>query len=133
MKDGSNCPFCSKQIQIQHESKTAFAIFDKYPVTNFHSLIIPKRHVKSYFELTDIEKSDCLDLVSKVRQFLCETDEKITGFNVGINDGDDAGQTIEHCHIHLIPRRKNDVENPLGGIRNIFPKKGYYETLVPTP
>lgn len=127
------CPFCSSASESSHQNELAFVISDKYPVTKFHSLIIPKRHASSFFELTDEEKQDCLSLLSLTKNKLCEVDKSISGFNVGINDGADAGQTISHCHIHLIPRRKNDVKYPMGGIRNIFPKKGYYETLVPTP
>jgi len=121
-----NCPFCSNKTQIQNSNESAISIFDKYPVTTNHSLIIPKRHVTSFFELTTAEQLDCLTLTNQVKSQLCEIDETISGFNIGINDGPDAGQTVPHCHIHLIPRRKNDVKFPMGGIRHVFPEKGYY-------
>lgn len=125
MKD--SCPFCNIQENIQYEAENAFAVLDKYPVTKYHTLIIPKRHVESYFELTDVEHMDCIDLINVVKVILCKLDETITGFNFGVNAGKDAGQTIFHCHIHLIPRRKNDTENPRGGIRQIIANKGDWQ------
>ena len=129
MKDGSNCQFCNIKEGIQYEAKNAFAVLDKYPVTKYHTLIIPKRHVESYFELTEAEHMDCIDLASAIKVILCKLDETITGFNVGANIGRDAGQTIPHCHIHLIPRRKGDTENPRGGIRCVISKKGDWQKL----
>lgn len=111
---------------IQYETDTALAILDKYPVTKYHTLIIPKRHVESYFELTDVEHMDCINLINVVKIVLNKLDESITGFNIGVNIGKDAGQTIFHCHIHLIPRRREDVSDPEGGIRNLIPGKGKY-------
>jgi len=123
MKKESNCIFCKPQENIQYEATRAFAMLDKYPITYLHTLIIPKRHVRSYFDLTVEEHANCIALINVVRKVLCELDETITGFNIGVNDGEDAGQTLLHCHIHLIPRRKGDIENPTGGIRNIITKK----------
>ena len=100
-------------------------------MTRLHSLIIPKRHTLSFFELNDKEKQACLDLLSITKNKLSEEDKSISGFNVGINDGADAGQTISHCHIHLIPRRKNDMKNPRGGVRHVIPEKGNYECITP--
>ena len=121
-----NCPFCSNVDLIQYSNDSAISIFDKYPITKHHSLIIPKRHEISFFNLDEKEQQDCIALVNQVKSQLCNMDETITGFNLGINDGTDAGQSILHCHIHLIPRRKNDVVEPQGGIRNIIPGKGKY-------
>lgn len=121
-----NCSFCSITDKIQLSSDSAISIFDKYPVTKHHSLIIPKRHVASFFNLDATEQLDCITLANQVKLQLCNMDETITGFNLGINDGADAGQTISHCHIHLIPRRKNDTIEPQGGVRNIIPGKGKY-------
>ena len=121
-----NCPFCSNKIPIQNSNESAISIFDKYPVSKNHCLIIPKRHVTSFFKLNTKEQLDCLILTNLVKSQLCDIDETISGFNLGINDGYDAGQTVPHCHIHLIPRRKNDVKFPMGGIRHVFPEKGYY-------
>lgn len=122
----SRCSFCDDDIEIQNESKYAISIFDKFPVTEFHSLVIPRRHVESFFELNQFEYLDCLSLLHQTKKRLFGLDKEISGFNIGINDGHDAGQTISHCHIHLIPRRKNDVKFPMGGVRHIFPEKGYY-------
>ena len=123
----NNCAFCNNDDKKLIETKNAFVISDKYPVTQSHSLIIPKRHVESFFELTPEEYADCMILIKTIRKILCKQDVTITGFNIGVNDGIDAGQTITHCHVHLIPRRKGDVENPFGGIRHVIPQKGFYE------
>jgi ATP adenylyltransferase len=126
----NNCKFCNVVEGIQYETESAFAMLDQYPVTKYHTLIIPKRHVESYFELTMIEHVDCINLINAIKIVLCKLDETITGFNVGSNIGGDAGQTIFHCHIHLIPRRKNDTENPRGGIRRVIAKKGDWKSLA---
>ena len=97
-----------------------------YPVTDLHSLIIPTRHVSSYFDLTDQELTELPRVIVDIKDSLLEIDRKISGFNIGINDGKDAGQTIFHCHIHLIPRRKNDVSSPRGGVRGVIPDKQSY-------
>ena len=124
--ENNTCPFCNIDDKKLFESKNAFVIYDKYPVTKNHCLIIPKRHVESFFELTAEEYADCMVLIKTSQKTLCELDKTISGFNIGVNDGADAGQTISHCHIHLIPRRKGDVEKPSGGIRHIIPEKGFY-------
>jgi len=106
----NTCPFCINDDKKILETKNAFVISDKYPVTKYHSLIIPKRHVKSFFDLTPEEIADCMVLIKTSKKTLCELDKTISGFNIGVNDGVDAGQTISHCHIHLIPRRKREDE-----------------------
>jgi len=121
------CPFCKESAEKIAQSQTAFSVFDNYPVTKHHALVIPKRHVGSFFELTAPEYRECISLLHQTRQRLRELDPTITAFNMGVNDGKDAGQTIPHCHIHLIPRRRNDVDAPMGGIRHVFPDRGYYE------
>jgi len=108
------------------QNDLAFAIRDGFPVTSGHSLIIPKRHVVDCFGLTPEELVGCHELLVKQRTELCEMDPVITGFNVGMNAGASAGQTIFHCHIHLIPRREGDVANPRGGVRHLIPGKGDY-------
>lgn len=108
------------------ENGLAYLIRDGFPVTDGHSLVIPKRHVVDYFGLTADELLDCDRLVRSARERLIEEDPSIEGFNIGINAGAAAGQTVFHCHIHLIPRRTGDVENPRGGVRNIIPGKGDY-------
>lgn len=121
------CLFCNiPNERIIAENEYAYAIRDGYPVTDLHSLIIPKRHVDEYFGLTKAELIGCDSLLRDVRQEILATDNSVDGFNVGMNSGSVAGQTIFHCHIHLIPRRNGDVSNPRGGIRHVIPGKGDY-------
>jgi diadenosine tetraphosphate (Ap4A) HIT family hydrolase len=112
--------------RIISENDLVYAIRDKYPVTPLHSLIIPKRHVVDYFSLTKDELLSCDVLLKEVKDSIQSDDELVEGFNIGINSGEVAGQTIFHCHIHLIPRRVGDVENPRGGVRHLIPGKGDY-------
>ena len=128
MKDPNNpCLFCStKNEDIIEENEFAYATFDSYPVSSHHSLIIPKRHVKEYFELSEEELTGCNQLVKIVKIKVENNDKSIKGFNIGINSGKEAGQSIMHCHIHLIPRREGDVENPQGGVRGVIPSKQHY-------
>lgn len=123
----NSCKFCNIQEDIQCETESVIAILDKFPVTKYHTLIIPKRHVKSYFDLTDTEHVDCINLISAIQAILSKLDDTITGYNVGINIGEDAGQTVFHCHIHLIPRRKGDTDNPKGGVRGVIPNKSDWQ------
>jgi len=112
--------------EILMENKLAFAIRDGFPVTPMHTLIIPKRHLRDYFELRNDELVSCSELIHSLRDEMLKLDSSITGFNIGINNGESSGQTIFHCHIHLIPRRDGDVPNPRGGVRHIIPGKGDY-------
>ena len=102
------------------------AIADKYPVTPLHTLIIPKRHVSDYFDLHQPERNAIDQLLHDRKQSIEAEDATVTGFNVGMNCGEDAGQTISHAHVHLIPRRKGDVADPAGGIRGCIPAKQHY-------
>ncbi len=121
------CLFCEIPTErIIAENELAYAIRDGYPVTELHALVIPRRHVASYFDLGRPEINACNQLLERIKKELIESDIDITGFNVGINDGEDAGQTIFHCHIHLIPRRKGDMEEPRGGVRRVIPGKQKY-------
>ena len=123
----SECIFCNiDQSRIIDSDNYFNVILDIYPVTELHTLIIPHRHVASYFELTEQEQSSLFLLLKKHKDKLQKMDSTITGFNMGINDGEDAGQTIFHCHIHLIPRRKGDVENARGGVRGVISNKQSY-------
>jgi len=123
----SDCIFCSiPRDRIILENELTYAIRDNYPVTPLHSLIIPKRHVADYFSLTKDELLSCDALLKEVKSSIKAEDKSVKAFNVGINSGEAAGQTIFHCHIHLIPRRVGDVENPRGGIRQLIPGKGDY-------
>lgn len=124
-KKEKKCIFCNSD-KVEIENLLAFTIKDGFPVTILHYLIIPKRHVSSFFELGSSEHKACLNLLEETKRKVLEKDKTVTGFNVGINIGRDAGQTVMHCHIHLIPRRSGDVAEPQGGIRNIIPGKGKY-------
>ena len=121
------CLFCNKKKQkIIHSSEFIYVVRDSFPVTKYHSLIIPHRHVSNFFDLNDKELNDLNKILKKQRKSLLDLDKEITGFNIGVNAGKDAGQSIMHCHIHLIPRRKGDVENPRGGVRGVIPSKQKY-------
>ena len=128
MKDPNNpCLFCTtKNENIIEENELAYATFDSYPVSNHHCLIIPKRHVKDYFDLNAEEITACDQLIKKIKIRLENDDSTVKGFNIGMNSGEVAGQSIMHCHIHLIPRRQGDVENPQGGVRGVIPSKQHY-------
>ena len=121
------CIFCTPpEERVFSRNGLAFAIWDAFPVTERHALIIPHRHTQDYFSLTHEELLACDDLLRKARQLVKISDPSVQGFNIGANVGDVAGQTIFHCHIHLIPRRRGDVENPRGGVRRLIPGKGAY-------
>jgi diadenosine tetraphosphate (Ap4A) HIT family hydrolase len=121
-----HCVFCKVQHEIVFEHPLAYVIKDKFAVTPGHHLIIPKRHFDNYFELKSAELLAMNELLIKTKDKLRNDDPSIEGFNIGINQGAIAGQTIFHAHMHLIPRRKGDVENPTGGVRNVIPGKGGY-------
>ena len=129
MRDPNHpCLFCdSKKSGIAHENDLAFASYDSYPVSNYHCLIIPKRHIKDYFEMTKDELIACNDLIQLVKNEIISKDFNVKGFNIGTNAGKIAGQSIMHCHIHLIPRREGDVANPQGGVRSVIPEKQHYK------
>ena len=123
----NNCIFCNLPTdRIVNEYKYFYIIRDLYPVTNLHSLVIPKRHVVSYFECNQNEHDEIPIILNTQKTELRLTDDSITGFNIGMNIGEDAGQTVFHFHIHIIPRRKGDVKNPKGGIRGVIPNKQNY-------
>ena len=125
MKDPNNpCLFCNiKESGLAHENNLAYASYDSYPVSEYHCLIIPKRHINDYFELTNEELVACNDLIKLVKDEIVNKDLSVSGFNIGTNVGKASGQSILHCHFHLIPRRKGDVENPQGGVRSVIPNK----------
>ena len=132
MRDPNNpCLFCSiKESGLADENTLAYASYDTYPVSEWHCLIIPKRHVKDYFELTNDEVIACNDLVKKIKDEILLKDPLVKGFNIGTNAGNVAGQSVLHCHIHLIPRREDDVKNPQGGVRSVIPLKQRYKRKV---
>jgi len=124
----ADCPFCFPNIKdrIIDQNGSVAAIKDGYPVTKSHLLVVPKRHVADYFSMTDIERRDAEGLIRVLKARISEEDRKVTGFNIGTNAGDSAGQTIYHAHIHLIPRRDGDTPNPRGGVRGVIPAKMGY-------
>ncbi len=128
MCDPNNpCLFCNiNSKDLVFDNEFAFASFDSYPVSKYHSLIVPKRHILDYFELTNDELLACNDLIKKIKKKIQNEDKTVDGFNIGTNSGVAAGQSIMHCHIHLIPRRKGDVDNPQGGVRGVIPSKQHY-------
>ena len=129
MKDPNNpCLFCNiKESGCAHENSLAYASYDSYPVSEYHCLIIPKRHIKDYFDLSNEELVACNDLIKIVKKEIKDKDPSVKGFNLGTNIGKVSGQSILHCHIHLIPRRDGDVENPQGGVRSVIPLKQHYK------
>ena len=129
MKDPNNpCLFCnSEKSGCAHENELAYASYDSYPVSEYHCLIIPKRHIKDYFDLSNEELIACNILIKIVKKEITNKDSSVKGFNLGTNIGKVSGQSILHCHFHLIPRREGDVENPQGGVRSVIPKKQHYK------
>jgi len=124
-----DCAFCNPERErVVLSNQLAFSYRDAFPVSGGHTLIIPKRHVSSFFELGQSEINACTSLLNQQKNICISNDESIDGFNVGVNVGETAGQTIMHCHIHLIPRRRGDVADPIGGVRNTIPGKGNYRT-----
>jgi len=123
-----DCPFCqcaaSNRMVVEYGS--VFAIYDKYPVTEGHHLVVTKKHVADYFAMSYNEKRDAEALLSLLKRQMLEDDPSVQGFNVGMNCGQVAGQTVMHAHIHLIPRRVGDVEDPRGGVRGCVPEKMGY-------
>ena len=125
-----NCPFCNPDTsRIVLDNSHAFAIYDGFPVSPGHCLIIPKRHLASFFAATREEQTALLDLLAEMQEILVK-ERNPDGFNIGINDGTAAGQTVMHLHIHLIPRYTGDQPDPRGGVRWIFPDKAAYWTKL---
>ena len=121
------CIFCDiSKNKIVKSNELAVVIKDNFPVTKHHSLIIPKRHCSDYFDLYQPEINAISQLINEMKTELQKKDKTIKGFNIGNNSGEVSGQTIFHCHIHLIPRRKGDTENPRGGVRGVIKNKQSY-------
>ena len=123
MSDPNNpCLFCeSKESGFIIENHLAYVSYDTYPVSKYHCIIIPKRHMKNFFDLTNYELVACNDLIKIIKKDIINKDPRVEGFNLGTNIGRVSGQSILHCHFHLIPRRSGDVENPQGGVRSVIP------------
>ena len=124
-----DCIFCNKtNCKVISSTKHFFIIRDTaYPVTKHHTLIITHRHVDDYFDLNKEEINDLDEILKNQKRELKQLDKEISAFNIGVNIGRDAGQSIMHCHIHLIPRRKGDVKDPRGGVRGVIPEKQKYK------
>ena len=129
MRDPNNpCLFCDiKNSGCAYENQLAYASYDSYPVTKHHCLIIPKRHIKDYFDLSNDELVACNELIQIIKKEITKKDPTVKGFNLGTNIGKVSGQSILHCHLHLIPRREGDVDNPQGGVRSVIPNKQHYK------
>jgi diadenosine tetraphosphate (Ap4A) HIT family hydrolase len=122
-----SCPFCTlPKKEILLENDQAFAFFDKYPVQTGHLLIVPKRHIETYFDASMAEVAAIHALLHEGKQML-DVKYKPDGYNIGVNVGEFGGQTVMHLHVHLIPRYQGDMEDPRGGIRKAIPN------LVPYP
>jgi len=126
----AGCLFCDFQSgtdrKIEDQNELCYTILDGYPVTKHHTLIIPKRHVADFFDLHQPEKNALHSLLDEQKKKIQQTDETVIAFNIGVNAGKEAGQTIFHCHVHLIPRRRGDDENQRGGIRGVISSKKNY-------
>jgi len=122
-----DCLFCDPdESRVILKTELAYVLKDSFPVTEGHVLIVPKRHVASFFDLFAPEINSCVRLINELRKQIEKEAPKVKGFNIGVNVDEAAGQTISHCHLHLIPRRFGDVPNPRGGVRNMIPGKGDY-------
>jgi diadenosine tetraphosphate (Ap4A) HIT family hydrolase len=121
-----DCPFCNlPPSRVLYSNAQAIVVRDAYPVSEGHTLILARRHVGSFFELGDTERASMLELL-KTSQTELDARYSPAGYNIGINDGAAAGQTVPHVHMHLIPRRTNDVDDPRGGVRWVIPDKARY-------
>jgi diadenosine tetraphosphate (Ap4A) HIT family hydrolase len=126
-RDPNNpCLFCTEPQGVSLSRELAFSARDTYGVSLGHTLVIPNRHVASFFELTPEEVAACMELIHEEKRLI---DEEFSpdGYNIGVNVGPAAGQSIYHVHIHIIPRYKGDVENPQGGVRHVIAKKAHYK------
>lgn len=125
-RDPNNpCLFCTDPRGVSLKRDLAYSARDTYAVSPGHTVVIPNRHVASFFELTPEEVAACMELIREEKKLIDE-EYKPDGYNIGVNVGPAAGQSIHHVHIHVIPRYKGDVENPQGGVRHVIPKNAYY-------
>ena len=126
-RDPNNpCLFCRDPKGVSLSNELAYSARDSYAVSPGHTVVIPRRHVATFFDLTPEEISACMALINEERKLL-DDEFKPDGYNIGVNIGQAAGQSIFHVHIHIIPRYKGDVENPQGGVRHVIPSKGHYK------
>jgi len=126
-RDPNNpCLFCTDAKGVSLQNELAYSARDSYAVSPGHSVVIPRRHVADFFDLTPEEIAACMALIQAEKK-LIDAEFKPDGYNIGVNVGQAAGQSIYHVHIHIIPRYKGDVENPQGGVRHVLPKKAHYK------
>lgn len=127
----SYCPFCNPESgrEVIIDWDTVYSMYDRFPVSKGHVLVIPKRHCADYFELKSEEQTSCWEMVNEIKTMLTEKYNP-DGFNIGININEAAGQTIPHVHVHLIPRYKGDVAEPEGGVRGVIPNKRKYKSNI---
>ena len=124
MKD---CLFCKyKNDELIENNELCYSRKDGYPVTKYHTLIIPRRHVASYFDLNEDEVIAMHRMLLETKKNILEKDNSVSGFNIGVNAGKTAGQSVFHVHMHVIPRREGDIDNPQGGVRGVIPHKRTY-------
>jgi diadenosine tetraphosphate (Ap4A) HIT family hydrolase len=123
-----SCAFCDSEVnaRVVERNNSVLAIEDAYPVTPGHLLVIPIRHTPDFFSMTEIERQNANELLRVLQGQIRERDRNVSGFNIGMNCGESAGQTVNHAHIHLIPRRVGDIQNPRGGIRGVIPERRIY-------
>ena len=125
--DVADCVFCIvAEDEFVASNRLAYGVRDTSPVTPLHTLVLPRRHVASYFDLDAREKRAIDELLEQTRIDILARDPTVAGFNIGINVGEVAGQTVFHCHVHLIPRRPGDIADPRGGVRAVIPGKADY-------
>lgn len=125
-RDPNNpCLFCTDPRGGSLQNELAYSARDSYGVSPGHTLVIPRRHVAAFFDLTPAEVAACMELINEEQKQL-DKEFKPDGYNIGVNIGQAAGQSIFHVHIHIIPRYSGDVENPQGGVRHVIPKKAHY-------
>jgi diadenosine tetraphosphate (Ap4A) HIT family hydrolase len=124
----TQCPFCDEPATSRaiNALRTVYAISDQYPVTDGHLLVIPFRHTSDFFTMTSDERNDALQLAEQLREKILNDDPTVVGFNLGVNCGKAAGQTVMHAHLHLIPRRAGDTLDPRGGVRGVVPERMKY-------
>jgi len=125
MSDG-DCPFCDPDPdQVFFENELVLGLWDRYPVSPGHALLVPRRHVAGWFEASPAEQLSVVAALPVVREKI-ERVHQPNGWNIGVNSGEAAGQTIFHLHVHLIPRYKGDQDDPRGGVRHVMPEKANY-------
>lgn len=127
------CPFCSLSRPALNSNENAIVIFDQYPVSKFHCLVIPRRHLTDISQIDAKTMADIMELVQYVCTHIRSNDSSVSGFNIGVNNGRSAGQSVEHMHFHVIPRRTKDSARPMGGLRKVINGEGEYAGACQTP